>query len=55
MKRFKDGVEIDTWSSIRLMCDTLGLDRRAVIRVINQEPRFKSVKGYTFKIKDGSQ
>ena len=47
----KDGNTIDTWDSIRQMCNTLQYDRRAVIRVLKCEPKFKSVHGYTFKYK----
>lgn len=48
----KDGIEVDRWDSIRQMCDALQYDRRAVIRVLNKTPGFRSVHGYRFKYID---
>lgn len=50
-----DNKYVDSWPSVRLMCSTLGYDRRAVIRVLKGEPRFKTVKGFTFKHKQQNE
>ena len=44
----KNGSLIDEWVSIRTMCDTLNLDRRAVMRCLKGELHFVSHKGFMF-------
>lgn len=44
----KDGNFIDSWISIRTMCDELGLDRRTVQRCLNKIPNYMSHKGFMF-------
>lgn len=44
----KHGELIDTWHSIRDMCHTLNLDRRAVMRCLKREDNFVSHKGFMF-------
>lgn len=44
----KDGVVVQNYESIRELCREVGLDRRAVQRVI--EGKFTNHKGYTFKV-----
>lgn len=48
----KDGNTIDEWDSVRQMCKSLQYDRRAVIRVLKREPKYRSVHKYTFKYKN---
>ena len=50
--QIKQGRVISTWDGIREMCKVLGLDRRAVIRNLKQEPHYNSVKGFQFKYVD---
>lgn len=38
------------WCSIRLMCQELKLDRRAVLRAIRKDSVLARVKGYSFKV-----
>lgn len=47
----KNGNVVDEWDSVRQMCKILQYDRRAVIRVLKGEPKYKSVRKYTFKYK----
>lgn len=43
-----NGNFIDSWVSIRTMCDELGLDRRTVMRCLKKDPNFISHKGFMF-------
>ena len=40
---------IDSWISIRTMCEKLGLDRRTVQRCLSKRPNFISHKGFMFR------
>ncbi|NDV63905.1 hypothetical protein [Bacteroides sp. 224] len=44
----KDGKLLDEWLSLRFMCDSLNLDRRAVMRCLNKSQNFISHKGFMF-------
>lgn len=39
---------IDSWISLRTMCEELGLDRRTVMRCLNKEANYMSHKGFMF-------
>lgn len=44
----KHGNFIDSWVSIRTMCDELGLERRTVMRCLKKDPTYNSHKGFMF-------
>lgn len=44
----KDGLFIDSWNSLRSMCEKLHFDRRSVQRCLCKHPNYVSHKGYMF-------
>ena len=44
----KDGLFIDSWNSVRSMCEELNFDRRTVQRCLNKYPNYISHKGFMF-------
>lgn len=50
--QLKNGKIVNIFPSIRGMCIEIGVDRRAVIRVLNKEPNFRSVRGWSFEYAD---
>ncbi|MGN0044636.1 GIY-YIG nuclease family protein [Alistipes indistinctus] len=44
----KRGNFLDSWISLRTMCNELGLDRRSVMRCLSNQPHYSSHKGFMF-------
>lgn len=44
----RDGSFIDSWNSVRSMCESLHFDRRTVQRCLNKRPNYMSHKGFMF-------
>ena len=49
MRVTKGGRPVDEFESIRQMSRVLGYDRRAIIRVLQKQPGYKTIDGYRIK------